>query len=290
MSYDNGLTVEKVPNSGGYTLGVYDPLHNCLIMLVTGAAVPDSIVRLLPIEAGFPGQSLAHNIYTATDTYEAKWPGWRKVTAIGGGGSGGGVQATATTSRALSGGGGGGAEAVFWVWMDTGDILYLTVGTGGNQPTAGNNPGNAGGDTKVGSSLAGAEYVTAGGGAAGTAANAGNNAIVRGAVSAGGAITWGALMGSAGDKARGFTGNPSQRAFSYTEPATGNTGTVLSQGGRSPVGPTPSAVSDLGTINTDGQVGVGYGAGGEGACAINSTTARKGGAGVDGVVIVEAAA
>lgn len=170
-----------------------------------------------------------------------------KVTVIGGGGGGG---YSAGTSDPSGGGGGGGAAIKTISGLTPGGTIAVTVGTGGAGGTSGT--GTAGGTSSFGT------YCSATGGSGGGASS--SNAASGGS---GG-------VGSSGDLNIGGGGGGG--AMSYVRNVAGAGGSSIMGGGGKGVGSSSSRSAE------DGRS---YGGGGGGAISGN------GGAGADGVVIVE---
>jgi hypothetical protein len=191
--------------------------------------------------------------FTSSGTFDkADYPWLRaiKVTAVGGGGGGGGVGTTSGVGVAGGGGGGGIAESFITNIAGLDASVTVTVGAGG-AGGSGNNGGDSGGNSSF-------DLITGGGGEGGNPST-GNN--VSNAGGNGGTASGGDLNLS------GFSGITSAR-------------NSAGQGGGQGGGGRP-------TGNSDGNNGTGnYGGGGSGA-QDGGTTARDGGAGAGGRVIVE---
>jgi hypothetical protein len=193
-------------------------------------------------------------VFTADGTW-TRPTGIRRVLVevVGGGGSGGGC--AATTASTAGGGGGGGFAAKI---IDVSAIASATItrGAGGAAPSAGANPGNAGGAS---SWADGTNTVTGNGGAAGPApANVAGGA---GGTGTGGAFNISGGGGGAAIAAStsgGDLGGSSQRGAGGQAPSTTGTGIA---GGL-------------------------YGGGGSGASNAGGSGAITGGAGANGIVIV----
>lgn len=190
--------------------------------------------------------------------------GWRfiRTRGVGGGGGGGGVTGAATGVGTAGGGGGGGyCESVFYPGDITG-IVTVTIGAGGNGAVNGAGTGVTGGITSFGS------LWTASGGAGGTGSTA-TTADTAGGRGLGGAAIDGNVLnvqGDAGNLGRSLNG---ELIF-------------IGRGGASMLGfGGPASVS----VSGAGPAGQLYGGGGSGAIA--STVTRAGGAGADGICIVE---
>jgi Secretion system C-terminal sorting domain len=197
-----------------------------------------------------------------------------KVECWGGGGAGGG----ATTAYTYSGGGGGGAYAVNnAVSVTPGTTYFIIVGTGA---TGTSNSGNAGGASIFLDGIT--PLLTANGGAGGTKVdgvssilpglgNGGAGAIgTRNGGNGASGLNAGTLSGGGGGGA-GTTANGGNAIG-----MTGGTGGAL-LGGAGGAGKNASA---------NGSNGNTYGAGGGGGRNGNSTTARLGGNGANGFMIV----
>ena len=98
------------------------------------------------------GRLINVQTFTTSGTYNST-PGAASIIieAVGGGGSGGGTAATGSGQGAVSSGGGAGCIAVGRFTSGFTGGLSVTIGAGGAAPAAGNNNGNAGGATGVGS-------------------------------------------------------------------------------------------------------------------------------------------
>jgi hypothetical protein len=206
--------------------------------------------------------------YTTSSTFtKATYPWLRaiRVYLVGGGGGGGGA-GTTTAGQAYScesGGGGGYAESFITDIASLDASITITVGAGGN---------------------------------GGTGAAAGTN---------GGASSFGALVAANGGNAGGYflaTGPFMGASFSG---GVGTAGDIQIQGGScrptTLISVAANASSSCGggdsllgfgaagsRANGDGNAGQDYGGGGSGAAqAENQGTARNGGAGAPGIVIVE---
>lgn len=175
------------------------------------------------------------------------------VEVVGGGGSGGG---TGTAAGNLAGGGGGAGGYARALVTVSGDVT-VTVGTGGAGASNGTNNGNN-------SSFAGGTTITANGGSGGSANNSTNSEASGGG---GGSTTNGTYA------ATGQSGESGLKNTSVTEGGAG---------GSNPLG---FGARTNRNSAAAGSSGTGYGAGGSGSTG-GDTTARAGGSGTDGVVIV----
>lgn len=183
-----------------------------------------------------------------------------KFTVVAGGGSG----ASSGATGAGGSGGNSGATAIYYVsGLTPAQACTVTIGAGGAAPAAGTNNGNAGGNSSV---IVGATTVTANGGAGGQAsvsAQAANPAAA--ATAANGTINASAAQGAIG-------GPYSGALFG------GGQGAPSSFGGGGAAGPAGN--------NGQAAAANAYGAGGGGA-GTHATLNFAGGAGAQGIIIVE---
>lgn len=208
--------------------------------------------------------------YTASGSFtKASYAGLRavKVMLVGGGGAGGSGGA-ATTGHSAGGGGGGGGYAEAWILESAlAASVTVTVGAGGT-PVA-SAAGNTGGTSSFGS------LVIASGGLGGGSKNNYTTANVPAASVGGdgGIGTWGDLL---------VAGNPGGLGQGLNTIGHGGAGggSVLGGGG----GP---RYTGAGGGNAVGYPGRQYGGGGGGATVNSNGAAALGGAGADGIVIVE---
>lgn len=214
----------------------------------------------------YPGAVLTETVYTSGTTFTTG-ANTKKILAIGvaAGGGGGGAAQTASQSAAGGGGGSGGFFQVLVAVTSSTSYSYA-IGGGGAGGTAGANDGTAGGNTTL---TIGATTYTANGASGGKGCAATATVISALGGAGGTAGTNGDLNGSG---------------------CAGGTGAVLSgsaaiafsgQGGTSHFG------GGGGGANTEraGIASGNYGGGGSGGVCLG-TTARAGGAGKDGVLIV----
>lgn len=198
--------------------------------------------------------------FTSSGTYWAT-PGTASIIieAVGGGGSGGGTAATGSGQGAVSSGGGAGSIAVyrFTSGFTGASGQSVTIGAGGAAPAAGNNNGNAGSPTGVGTLI----YCPGGLGGQGGPADSNSRIVSSGGVGSGPSGT-GSIIYSA-------TGQP------------GTYGIMLNPGGSYYGGAGMGGISPL-TAGSGGP-----GAGGSGSAAAGaSSAATAGGAGNAGIVII----
>lgn len=183
-----------------------------------------------------------------------------RVACQGAGGAGGGTSAMTAAQYGAGGGGAGGAYAESWLQVAAISApVTVTCGTGGAGVTGGS--GGSGTGASFGT------LVTAAGGAGGSLNNNG------GAIAAGGAGGTGVGNLYQGQGQPGLTSS----AFGNTLFVSGAGGGSRFGGGANP------RVSSTGP----GSFALTYGAGGSGAGAQNSAAAQPGGAGGNGLVIVE---
>jgi hypothetical protein len=193
-----------------------------------------------------------------------------RVRLVGAGGGGGGAAITGASQNAFGGGGGGGAYGeIFIDDMSTlGTTETVTRGGGGAGGAAGANAGTAGGSSSFGSLLT----ALAGNGGGGGPADTVITSFYVGSPGAGGAAGSGdfVIAGSAGTN-----GQRAQAAFGFS-----TVGGPSHLSGR-------LFVSSISTGAT-GLAGLPHGGGGSGGSNIeNQVTARSGGAGANGIVIVD---
>jgi hypothetical protein len=208
--------------------------------------------------------------YTSSGTFtKATYPWLRaiRVRCVGGGGGGGGCVATTATQNSIGQSGSGAVYAESFLTDIAGLDASITVtrGGGGAGGAAGANNGANGSSSSFGA------LVSAGGGVLGEGLAAATPPTVFGGVD-------GATTGT-GDLVIG--GGSSDAAFAVTASrcATGKSGTtVLGTGG----------VQRFSTTGGNGFAGNLYGEGGGGGLnAASQASSRSGGAGADGIVIVE---
>jgi len=212
--------------------------------------------------------------YTSSGTFEKADPlgtgdiGLRaiRVRCVGAGGGGGGCTTTSAAEVSIAAAGGGGSYSESLISDITGLDTSVTVtrGAGGTFGAAGNNSGSAGGQSSFGSA------VTAPGGGGGLG-GAGFTIYTR-AGGAGGSVGTGDLA---------IRGSAAQTAFALTL-----TQVLQASGGTSFLSGTNSPANIA--VGADGAGGVAHGGGGQGgANAANQGTARVGGNGANGIVIID---
>lgn len=184
------------------------------------------------------------------------------IECIGGGGAGGGAAATGAGTTSAGGGGGAGeyARGVFAAFtIGTSQSVTVPAAATGVSGTT----GNTGGTVVVGSTL-----ISAVGGSGGTTAAAAANTLITGA--AGG-------TGGTGGSFRS-NGSPGYMGFSTLSPGQIKGGA----GGNSQYG---AGGTDV-VASAAGNAASNYGAGGSGAVNYTSQSARAGGNGSAGIVII----
>lgn len=191
-----------------------------------------------------------------------------KVTSTGGGGGGGAADANDGSSSASGGGGGAGGTCIEWFTAaDIGASQTVTIGAGGAGGVAASGAtGTTGGDTTFGA------LHTASGGAGGGGIRATAEGV--GAGGLGGAAANGTINIPGGDGGSGVSMNGGNTR------AVGGLGgsSIWGSGGKPGIATTATA--------TAGTAARAYGAGGGGAAASDANEAA-GGAGKDGICIVE---
>lgn len=187
------------------------------------------------------------------------------VQVIGGGGGGGGAAQALASAAAGGGGGSGGYADKTYTGLSGATAYTYTIGPGGAGGTAGANTGTAGTQTTFDN---GGSTVTAKAGSGGIGAAAGT--VATGV--AGGA---GAAVSTGGDINSGGASGDVGITFAATIAISGGGGSIGPFGG----GGSPRLTEAAGIA------GMGYGAGGGGGCCLG-TTAKAGGAGKDGIVII----
>jgi hypothetical protein len=208
--------------------------------------------------------------FTSNGTFtKATYPWLRaiRVKCQGAGGGGGGAATTGGTQVALGGAGSGGvyAESLITDIAGLSASVTVTVGAAGSAGAAGSNNGGSGGTTSFGSTI-----VSANGGNAGAGGVAFANYFQPGA---------GSPTTGTGDLV--IPGGATSAAV-----AVGNVSAAAGRPGDSFLGAGGFANSTA--DGSGGSAGLGYGGGGSGGINTqNQGTARAGGAGAAGIVIVE---
>jgi hypothetical protein len=207
-------------------------------------------------------------IFTANGTWNKPSGGrYTEVEVVGGGGGGGAAQATGSGERSVGGGGGGGGYArKLFATSALGATEAIVVGGGGNGGAAGLNNGATGGTSSFGTA---GTLVQATGGTGGTAQ-----------VAAG---TQGSSEGGAGGVGSGGSINAKGSAGGYGQRTTSGGLTGTGWGGAAAA---YSGANEGNVFNAAGTPGYAYGGGGSGAHIGVSQTAKAGGNGAAGLVIV----
>lgn len=187
-----------------------------------------------------------------------------KITLIGGGGGGGGTAAVSGIGTLNGGGGGGGGTCIVYSTLTSNTAYTYAIGAGGAGGSAGTNNGSVGGDTTI--TIGATTYGTSDGGAGGT----------------GQAAASGAAPGGAGGLSSNCTANIQGGRGFFGQSATINTVTLCGAGG----GSSTLGGNSREQCNGAGFAGSVYGGGGGGG-ADESGTNRVGGAGAQGLIIIE---
>jgi hypothetical protein len=223
--------------------------------------------------AGTASYNLAETVYfTSSGTFtKATYPWLRaiRVRVQGAGGGGGGCAATTSGTNAIAGAGGGGvyAESFITNISGLGASITVTRGAGGAGGAAGVNSGSTGGASSFGA-LVSANGGTSGEGGFNTGMGVFNN---NGSPSS--ATGTGDLVVPGGSVPGDVTIEP---AKIISQPAGAS---FLSAGNQ---------MTRAFSSGTNGSTGNGFGGGGSGAANCeNQATAKSGGAGANGIVIVE---
>ena len=196
-----------------------------------------------------------------------------RVRCVGGGGGGGGAAATGASQNAIGRGGGGGgyAERFFTDIASLDTLVTVTRGAGGTAGAAGNNAGAEGGVSQFGGSLDAWITRASGGAGGGGGVAAGLGGFLGGAAAGDGEQGDLLLAGSQSTAVQYIFA--SSVVGSIPGSAAGGFGTYLSAGT---------------TSGSNGTTGRLYGGGGGGGLNVqNQATAKTGGAGGNGIVIVD---
>lgn len=188
------------------------------------------------------------------------------VHIVGGGGAGGSIPSTTSSQASGSGGGGGGGYSMY-VYSSPA-TQTVTVGAGGTAGTAGNNPGNAGGNTTFGA------LATANGGSGGSSAAS---------VTLGAASTF--IAGGAGGSASGGSLNLSGSRGNYHVFVDGGSSTIelnVMYGGESILSNITTCTLTAGANKTSYT----YGGGGSGIKNAPSGSNTAGNPGANGICII----
>lgn len=257
----NGLTSKTIKRQNGAALLVGDlpPIaeltYNGTNFVLLNPALQGALLNTVTIT------NTGANNYTPTTGARLF-----KVTLVGGGAAGGGTPVTTGVQASAGGGGGAGAVRIAWLTKSQLDALgypiVVTIGAGGTGVVGAS--GNAGGTSSFGS------LMTCNGGSSlstvGTAVTGVNVSSSHGGngSSSGAGVNQGGVVPTTG------------KVFTLTALLTGAGGSnALGMGGQE----FNNAAA--------GVAGSGYGGGGSGAGAYTSAVALAGGAGANGVCIIE---
>jgi hypothetical protein len=258
----NGLTAHTITRQNGVALAVGDMPNQCILRYQSSTT---NWILLNPLQSGsLLGAQVFSTVGTATYTPTA---GTRYVIVEGcGGGAAGGSCASAAASNISAGGGGGAGAFGKAIFTSAFSGVTVTIGAGGTPAAAGNNAGGNGGTSSFGALLTLPGGSGSGNGSpAQVTTNFGNTC----AGGAGGTAPTGAnIFGCKGDTGKG----------GYIFASSCQTGA----GGISPYGVNGYSFSQ----SVAGVAAAGYGAGGSGAASLADSTARQGGAGSQGIIIV----
>lgn len=196
------------------------------------------------------------------------------IECYGGGGAGGGVASSATYVLCSAGGGAGAYSRTYATAATIGVSQSGTVGAGGTAGAAGNVPGNAGGDTSLGSLC----LAKGGGGGGGLA-------VANGALGGAGGLA----SGGTGD-IRGNGANGQGCFYWQLTTAAGALTYAAGKGGDTPLGAggQPGSTNASGSIiNGSAALGIGAGGGGGNSSQIASGNASGGPGAPGGCFVTE---
>lgn len=255
-----------IADSAAIRIGTSGTHTKAFMAGVSGVSVANQAITTINTSTGQLGSaafSVVTQVFSASGTYTpTSGMKYCKVRQVGGGGAGGGAPVTSGTQTAGGGGGGSGeyAEGTFSS-ATIGASQTVTIGAAGT-PNSGAAGGN-GGTTSLGA------LITCGGGIGGLSSTAG---IVYNGVSS---------LGGSGGSGGSFRTPGRQGGYSF-----GVVSTSFQAGGQ-------GADSQFGagglaaTANSAGVAALGYGAGGSGALNFTSQSARSGGAGTAGIIVID---
>jgi hypothetical protein len=254
--------VLKTPSNGSITLAEQDTASDLTV------TIPATAGTLLTNNS--TGYRYVQTLYfTSSGTFTKATYSWLRairVRCVGGGGGGGGVTATAAGDFVASGGGGGGGYAESFITDIAGLASSVTVtrGAGGNGGAAGANAGASGGNSSFGSAVIG-----------------------NGAAGGSGQVAYSFWLVSTGGVGGEGTGDLVIKGGSGMSGNNVNTnGGYGGTGGATVLGMTalPAIAWQSSVAGTNGNL---YGTGGSGAASTQSSTAKAGGNGAAGIVIVD---
>ena len=243
---------------------------------IVSGAIAGTTTLTLPTASGTlltdtsTGYRYVQRVYfTSSGTFSKATYSWLraiKVICVGAGGGSGGVTATGAGEFVASGGGGGGGYGESFITDISGlaSSVTVTVGSGGAAGAAGANNGSIGGDSSFGSAVIG------NGGAGGGSGTKQNFWIISGGSVGGGGTGDLVITGGAGG-----ISNP-----------VNNNGGYGGIGGTSILGQASLQVAAW-QSSAAGRNGQLYGGGAVGAASGQNFTAKAGGTGAAGIVILE---
>jgi hypothetical protein len=236
----------------------------------TGAPVDLTAAQLSAVLSTTGGYRLRKvTRFTSSGTWTPEsWTRLAVMRVVGGGGGGGGAAAGIGTGSSAGSGGAAGGYVERWLTAGWGATETVTIGAAGTAGAAGGN-GVAGGTTSVGT------LAVAGGGGPGLSSTQ-TTSDVRGAL--GGTGGSASVAGGTSLLDTAIVGDHGGAGIIFGSSATAISG----QGASSPFG-------NGGRLNTEGgggNAGTGFGSGGSGGAA-DFSTARAGGAGTAGIVVIE---
>lgn len=219
------------------------------------------------------------SLYNGTTTYTPT-SGVSAVEAFGlGGGAAGGGAASGTsgTNTAAGGGGGAGGGAIIFLTANVAGACTVAIGAGGTAGTAGANAGGNGGNTTF-TDTSPTLRLQANGGTGGAGQAVVTTIAFGGAGGAGGTASGTPAEGATGTTWQGEDGD---YAICLTPTTANATGSLSGRGGSTQIGSGGQGLRASGAGNPGRKYG-GGGSGGQDA----ATTARQGGAGAVGILII----
>jgi len=263
----NGLTAHTITRQNSVALAVGDMPNQCIFRYQSSTT---SWILLNPLkDGGLVGVQVFSTVGTATYTPTAG-TSYIIVEVVGGGAAGGSCAAAAGGTVSAGGGGGAGAYAKVKITSAFSGVT-VTVGAAGTPSAAGNNAGGSGGTSSFGALISCPGGTGTGNGGAAITPSSVSNSSSGGAGGAAPTISGTTILSMKGDTGKGGFAIPSATASVQT-----------GSGGFNPLGTPGYAFNG----SVAGIAAGGYGAGGSGAASVSDNTARQGGAGAQGVVIV----
>jgi hypothetical protein len=213
--------------------------------------------------SGTDSGNISYSAFVATGQYQLPTgTKWIHVILVGDGGGGGGTASGAANSGG-GGGGGGGATSIAWIASPSSTYTF-SIGAGGAGGAAGNNSGTSGAGSTFSYNTMSAGGGTGGGGSGNTASIGYQTGTFAGGTASGGDIN---IPGSSGGPGL---------VLAATQASGGHGGTSLfGMGAPITVGTGAGAAGSL------------YGSGGGGGCEENNGGTKAGGAGAQGILIIE---